>query len=204
MVPATTASPAAASAGTGSPVIMLRSTADAPDRTSPSAAIFSPGRTTNTSPRSSRSTGTRRSVPSAPSTQTSRAARRRQLAHGLPRRATGAGLVEPPGEQERGDRRGDLEVDAAARGVRQLGEDAHPGRAVQVEHRVHRPPAGGGDPEGNQRVHRGRAVPGVLDGSAVERPRCPQRHRRRQGHQDPLPAGEPVGGKQRKRDRTSR
>ena len=74
MVPATTVSPAAASAGTDSPVIMLRSTADSPDSTWPSAAIFSPGRTTNTSPRRSRPTGTRRSVPSAPSTQTSLAA----------------------------------------------------------------------------------------------------------------------------------
>ena len=53
MVPPVTASPAAASTGTGSPVIMLRSTADSPDSTSPSAAIFSPGRTTNMSPRRS-------------------------------------------------------------------------------------------------------------------------------------------------------
>ena len=74
MVPATTVSPAAASAGIDSPVIMLRSTADSPDSTSPSAAIFSPGRTTNVSPRRSRPTGTRRSTPSAPSTQTSFAA----------------------------------------------------------------------------------------------------------------------------------
>ena len=74
MVPPVTASPAAASTGTGSPVIMLRSTADSPDSTSPSAAIFSPGRTTKMSPRRSWPAGTRRSWPSAPSTQTSLAA----------------------------------------------------------------------------------------------------------------------------------
>ena len=74
MVPPVTASPGPVSTGTGSPVIMLRSTADAPDSTSPSAAIFSPGRTTNVSPRRSCPAGTRRSRPSAPSTQTSLAA----------------------------------------------------------------------------------------------------------------------------------
>ncbi len=74
MVPATTTAPAAASTGTDSPVIALRSTVDSPDSTSPSAAIVSPGRTTNTSPRSSRPIGIRRSVPSARSTQTSPAA----------------------------------------------------------------------------------------------------------------------------------
>ncbi len=73
-MPPVTASPAAASTGTGSPVIMLRSTADSPDTTSPSAAIFSPGRTTKVSPRRSWPAGTRRSWPSAPSTQTSFAA----------------------------------------------------------------------------------------------------------------------------------
>ena len=46
-VPAVTRSPSAASAGTDSPVIMVRSTADWPNSTSPSAAIRSPGRTTN-------------------------------------------------------------------------------------------------------------------------------------------------------------
>ena len=74
MVPPTTVSPAAASTGTDSPVIMLRSTADSPDSTSPSAAIFSPGRTTKMSSRRSWPTGMRRSSPSAPSTQTSFAA----------------------------------------------------------------------------------------------------------------------------------
>ena len=45
-----TASPAVTSAGTGSPVSMEVSTAELPDSTTPSVAIFSPGRTTNRSP----------------------------------------------------------------------------------------------------------------------------------------------------------
>ena len=71
MVPPVTLSPAAASTGTDSPVIMDRSTADWPDSTSPSAAIRSPGRTTNRWPARSKSAGIGCSVPSSPSTQTS-------------------------------------------------------------------------------------------------------------------------------------
>ena len=71
MVPPVTLSPAAASTGTDSPVIMDRSTADWPDNTSPSAAIRSPGRTTNRWPTRSRSAGMRRSASSSPSTHTS-------------------------------------------------------------------------------------------------------------------------------------
>ena len=71
MVPPVTLSPAAASTGTDSPVIMDRSTADWPEVTSPSAAIRSPGRTTKRWPTRSRPAGMRRSVSSSPSTQTS-------------------------------------------------------------------------------------------------------------------------------------
>ena len=71
IVPPVTASPEAASTGTDSPVIMLRSTADWPDRTSPSAAIRSPGRTTNRWPARSREAGIRCSVPSSARTLTS-------------------------------------------------------------------------------------------------------------------------------------
>ncbi len=73
MVPPVTVSPAAASTGTDSPVMVLRSTADWPARTSPSAAIRSPGRTTNRCPAWSAAAGIRRSVPSSASTHTSRA-----------------------------------------------------------------------------------------------------------------------------------
>ena len=54
-----------------SPVSMLMSTADEPSSTTPSVATFSPGRTTKRSPGTSWSTGTRRSVPSEPSTAAS-------------------------------------------------------------------------------------------------------------------------------------
>ena len=72
-VPAVTVLPGAASAGTGSPVITLVSTADSPNSTTPSAAITSPGRTTTRSPGRSRPADTRRSVPSAHSTLAPRA-----------------------------------------------------------------------------------------------------------------------------------
>jgi hypothetical protein len=125
---------------------------------------------------------------------------RREFAHRFACRVAGTGLVEPPGEQERGHRRRHLKVDAAARGVREFLECAHSRPAVEAEHRVHRPSAGGSDPERHERVHRARAVPRVLDRRAVERPRGPQRHRRREAYQHPLPPGEPVGGEQRQQD----
>ena len=61
----TTASPGPTSTGTGSPVRRDRSTADRPSSTTPSVAIFSPGRTTNRSPTWSPSIGTSRSPPSS-------------------------------------------------------------------------------------------------------------------------------------------
>ena len=66
-----TSSPGCFSTGTDSPVSSDWSTADVPVSTTPSVAIFSPGRTTNRSPTASCSTGTRCSVPSASSTETS-------------------------------------------------------------------------------------------------------------------------------------
>jgi hypothetical protein len=66
--PPLTSSPGPASTGSGSPLIMLRSSADAPSSTNPSAATFSPGRTTNRSPTTSWSAGTRISRPSRSTT----------------------------------------------------------------------------------------------------------------------------------------
>ena len=80
-VPPTTASPSDTSAGTDSPVTIEVSTAEAPSTISPSVAIFSPGRTTNSSPTCSASTGMRVSKPSrrtdtslAPSSSSDRSA----------------------------------------------------------------------------------------------------------------------------------
>ena len=64
MAPAT-AAPSPTSTGTGSPVSIDWSTADAPETTIPSVAIFSPGRTTKRSPTTSSATGTSTSAPSA-------------------------------------------------------------------------------------------------------------------------------------------
>ena len=60
----TTASPAPTSAGTDSPVTIEASTADDPDTITPSVAIFSPGRTMNSSPTRSDEIGMRPSTPS--------------------------------------------------------------------------------------------------------------------------------------------
>ena len=121
-----------------------------------------------------------------------------QLTHGRSGDSPGAGLIQPPGQQERGDRRGDLQVDAATGAVDELPQHALAGRAaVQDEHRVDGPAAGGDDAERDEGVHRGGAVPGVDQRRPVEGPRGPQRHRRRAGDQGPLPAGEPVGRDQR-------
>ncbi len=59
-----TGSPGPTSAGIDSPVTSEASTAELPSSTTPSVAIFSPGRTTNRSPVASSSTATRCSVPS--------------------------------------------------------------------------------------------------------------------------------------------
>jgi hypothetical protein len=59
-----TGSPGPTSAGIASPVTSEASTAELPSATTPSVAIFSPGRTTNSSPAASSLTATRCSPPS--------------------------------------------------------------------------------------------------------------------------------------------
>ena len=63
IVAPTTGSPGPTSTGTGSPVSIEASTAEAPSRTSPSVATFSPGRTTNVSPTARSVIGMRTSTP---------------------------------------------------------------------------------------------------------------------------------------------
>ncbi len=63
MEPPITVAPAVLSTGMLSPVSMLSSTADSPSMTTPSVAIFSPGRTTKMSPTTTSSTGTSTSSP---------------------------------------------------------------------------------------------------------------------------------------------
>ena len=119
-VPPVTRSPSAASAGTDSPVIMLRSTALWPNSTSPSAAMVSPGTDDELVPGPQRAGGD----PPLGSVRAEHAhvlrGRGRQAAHGLAGDAPGPRLVQPAREQERGDGGGGLQVDAAAGGVDEL------------------------------------------------------------------------------------
>ena len=79
------------------------STAELPETTIPSAAIFSPGRTTNSSPTASPATGTRTSAPSrrtatslAPSSSSARsAAPERRLARASRYRPSRTSAVTP-------------------------------------------------------------------------------------------------------------
>ena len=101
--PPVTGSPGPTSAGAGSPVSIEVSTAERPAMTTPSAAIFSPGRMTNSSPTASSATGTRISVPSrrtatsfAPSDSSARrAAPERRLARASSWRPSRTSAVTP-------------------------------------------------------------------------------------------------------------
>ena len=101
--PPVTASPGPTSAGTGSPVSIEVSTAELPETTTPSAAIFSPGRTVNCSPTASCLTGIRTSAPSrstatslAPSDSSARsAAPDRRLARASKYRPSRISAVTP-------------------------------------------------------------------------------------------------------------
>ena len=101
--PPATESPGPTSAGTGSPVSIEVSTAELPAVTMPSAAIFSPGRTTNSSPAASCSAGIRTSTPSrstaawlAPSDSSARsAAPERRLARASRYRPSRISAVTP-------------------------------------------------------------------------------------------------------------
>src|SRR4028118_2404076 len=63
MVAPITSFPSRLVTGMDSPVIIASSTADSPETTRPSTGIFSPGRTTTTSPATTSSTGTSTSSP---------------------------------------------------------------------------------------------------------------------------------------------
>ncbi len=111
--PPVTVSPGPTSTGTGSPVSMEVSTADRPAMTTPSVAIFSPGRITNSSPTTSVSGG---------DGDLAAVAEHRRLlgAQVEQRRQRGAGLAprprfQVPAEQ---DQRGDADRDLQVGGVR--------------------------------------------------------------------------------------
>ncbi|CVN00853.1 Uncharacterised protein [Streptococcus pneumoniae] len=109
-----------------------------------------------------------------------------QRGAGLP---LGAGLEPAAQQQERGDDRGRLEVQAVVGHLRH--GPAHVGGHVRRQDQLHgREGEGDEHAQGHEGVHRGRAVPGRAERRRVERPRRPQRHGRRQGERDPAPVRE--------------
>ena len=151
-----TASPSPTSTGTDSPVSMEASTAEVPETTTPSVAIFSPGRTTNSSPTARSSTGIadldavaqHRDVLGAELEQ------RAQCGTGLP---LGPLLEVAAGEDEHRDAGSDLEVDVrGAVGGRdgELERVRHArGAGGAEEQRVQRPQQRRERAERDQRVH---------------------------------------------------
>ena len=165
--------------------------------TTPSVATFSPGRTTKTSPTPSRSTGIRDSTePSAPVRQ-QRYVLRAEVHQRAQRRsgpALGPALEPPPGQQERRDARGRLEIDrvetvAARHGqLERVGHADLAGRAVEQGDQG--PAVRRQHTQRDERVHRGRGMPEVEPRGPVERPGAPHHHRRRQRQRRPLPGVE--------------
>ena len=142
VAPATSA-PGPTSTGTGSPVSIDWSTAESPSTTTPSVAIFSPGRTTNRSPARSSSIGTDDLAAVAQHARLLRA----ELEQRADRRARApprARLEVAAEQDQRRDDRGDLEVR-----VRVVESD---------DQRDDRPAPGGERPDRDERVHRRREV----------------------------------------------
>ena len=116
VAPATSA-PAATSTGTDSPVSSDWSTADSPSTTTPSVAIFSPGRTTNRSPTRSSVDRDEHLVAVAQHARLLRA-ELEQLADRLRRAALRARLEVAAEQDQRRDDGGDLEVGVGRRARR--------------------------------------------------------------------------------------
>jgi hypothetical protein len=149
LAPATVA-PGATSTGTGSPVSIDWSTAEAPSTTTPSVATFSPGRTTKTSPTESSVTGTPTSTPSR-STRASRAPSSASARMASLERPRARSSSHRPSRIRR-DHGRHLEIDVL----------------VEPSEQDDRRPAPGGEgTERDERVHRRRQVARVR-GSAVD------------------------------------
>ena len=164
-----TSSPGPTSTGTDSPVSRDRSTQDVPSFTTPSAGIFSPGRTDDAHPGPElvdpdgalgavgvQHPGVRRGA-------------REQRAGRVAGRHPGAGLEQAAHEDQRDDDRPGVEVVGHRR------RRGHPaGHRRRREGRVHdRPEAvevGGERPDGDERVHRRGAVPCRAARADEERP----------------------------------
>ena len=192
-----TTSPGPTSTGTGSPVSMDSSTALLPSTTTPSVATVSPGPDDEHVAGGELRDGDALLAGGPGALAEHRdvlGAQVEQGAQGGPGAALGAGL-EPAADEHGGrDDGGDLEVDLVAalpgRGDEpQLHRHAgHPGHAE--EQRVQRLRERGEHADADERVHGGRAVAGVDQGGAVERPGAPDHDGRGEGEDEPLPVVE--------------
>ena len=170
--------------------------------TTPSVAIFSPGRTTNSSPWHEFAhrhpvLGSAAQHGDALGTECGQRGQRRR------RMILRAGLQVAAREHGGGDARGDLEVKGLPAGRIEGERERHPhaGHARAAEQqRVHRPAEGRGDREADQRVHRRRGMAKAGERGPVQRPGAPSGDRGRQQQAHPLPAGELDGRHHRQHD----
>ena len=176
-----TGSPARTSTGTDSPVSRLASIAETPSTTTPSVAIFSPGRTRNVvADREVGRPGSARSAPSR-SDRDGLRAELEQRAQRVTGPALRAGLEIAPGQQERGHAGGGFEIDRRRRRGRsaRTGGSCRACAGVAEEQRPQRPAERGQRAHRDQRVHGRRAVPqvdrGRPGGTASRRRRRPAR-----------------------------
>jgi hypothetical protein len=187
-------SPGPTSTGTGSPVSIDGVDAEVPSTTTPSVAIFSPGRTTN-----SVADGqlVDRDLAFLAAVAQHGDVLGAEVEQGPQRRAgpaLGPRLEVAAGEDERGDRRRDLEVDVARRpsGARrgQVEGIVMPGMPASPRTGVERPAERGERADRDERVHGGGAVAQVEPGGPVERPGAPHDDGGGQRERQPLPVGE--------------
>ena len=194
-----TSSPGPTSTGTGSPVSIDASTADVPSSTTPSVAICSPGPDHEPHPDPEVLDVGDVLAPVVEDRDLLGPERQQRLqgGAGAPLRL---GLEVAPGDEEQGHPGRDLEVQGVGRGA---GRHRHRGAddaRVAPEQGVDRPAVGGQDADADQRVHGGGAVAEVDPRGAVERPRTPDHHRRREGEGQPHPLVELEEGHHRQRD----
>ncbi len=118
---------------------------------------------------------------------------RTQGGTGLP---LGPGLEVASGQDEAGDRGGDLQVEgvAAVCGRQQAERHPHAGHPGGAEEqRPQRPQVRRGHADGDEGVHRRGTMLGVRPGSLVERQCTPHHDRRRERQREPLPVVELQG-----------
>ena len=160
--------------------------------TRPSDGIFSPGRTTTTSPTTRLATGTVRSRPS--SSLVAEVEPRFSRAFSALAEAVRARASAYRPARRNTVTRAATEVDLVRAGGRCAEEreaHRHAGHARAAEEQgVERPAERGDDAEADERVHGDGAMAGVDRRRAVERPRAPHRDGGRQGEREPLPIRE--------------